>query len=157
MNSLLKRNELSYANRAIEKRSNELCWYVLHYDTKTTAYLNEIEFQTYDDAMKKFKKEKPLTPADRVELIFAPFQNDSEFEENMVIYYKIKLPSPPKGATNCEKLDFYNHLIEEGLDVEELKIVRKRIYKIDTYFDIDAAMKKAMILQCLKDIISESV
>lgn len=68
----------------------------------------------------------------------------------------VNIPSPHRGATNCEKLDFYNHLIEEGLDVEELKIVRKRIYKINTYFDTPATIKKGIILECIKEILSES-
>lgn len=67
-----------------------------------------------------------------------------------------KLPSPKRGAYAKEKLDFYNNLIEEGLDVEQLKIVRQRIYKIDTYFqDSEVIIKRINMLQCLNDMISE--
>ncbi len=67
-----------------------------------------------------------------------------------------KLPSPKRGATPKEKLDFYNNLIEEGLDVEQLKVVRQRVYKIDTYFqDSEVIRDKIFILQCLNEMISE--
>lgn len=67
-----------------------------------------------------------------------------------------KLPSPKRGASAKEKLDFYNNLIEEGLDVEQLKVVRQRLYKVDTYFqDSNVIMQKVTMLQCLNDMISE--
>lgn len=77
--------ELLYA---IEKRSNHLDWYVLHYNTKTTAYMNEIEFMTYDEAIEKYHNEKPYSYDDRVELIFAPIEDDEEFENNIVVFSK---------------------------------------------------------------------
>ncbi len=68
----------------------------------------------------------------------------------------MKLPSPKKESSVKEKLDFYNNLIEEGLDIEELKIVRQRIYKIDTYFQsLEVIMQKINMLQCLKEMIME--
>lgn len=67
-----------------------------------------------------------------------------------------KLPSPKRGASVKEKLDFYNKLIEDGLDVNQLKVIRQRLYKVDTYFqDSEVIIKKITMLQCLKEIISE--
>jgi hypothetical protein len=74
----------------IMERRNHLDWYVLHYDTETTAYLNEIEFMTYEKALEKYNKEEPFSSTDRVELMFSPNEDDEEFEENVLIYYKIK-------------------------------------------------------------------
>ncbi len=69
---------------------------------------------------------------------------------------EIKLPSPKKGSSVKEKLDFYNNLIEEGLDIEELKVVRQRLYKIDTYFQsVEIITQRINMLECLKEMISE--
>lgn len=85
-----KINENLDVDYIITKRKNHLDWYVLHYDTETTAYLNEIEFLTYEEALDKYNKEQPLSSNDRVELMFSPTEDDEEFEENVLIYYKIK-------------------------------------------------------------------
>lgn len=69
---------------------------------------------------------------------------------------KRKLPSPPRGSSVKEKIDFYDKLIADGLDAEQLKVVRNRLYKIDTYFqDAEVIIKKDTILQCIKDILEE--
>ncbi len=69
---------------------------------------------------------------------------------------KLKIPSPKRGASVKEKLDFYNKLIEDGLDIDQLKVVRQRLYKVDTYFqDSEVIMQKITILQCLNEMISE--
>jgi hypothetical protein len=70
---------------AIKDRRNNLDWYVLHYNTKTTEYMNEIEFMNYDDALEKFINEKPYSSDDRVELIFSPTEDDETYENNLVI------------------------------------------------------------------------
>lgn len=71
---------------------------------------------------------------------------------------KITVPHPPKEAkTVGEKLDFYNKLIEEGLDVEELKVVKRRLDFLDTYFeDSEVIIKKEVIYQCIKEMLEES-
>lgn len=73
----------------IMERRNYPDWYVLHYDTNTTAYLNEIDFMTFETALAKYNKEKPYSSTDRVELIFSPMEDDDMFDENVLIYSKL--------------------------------------------------------------------
>lgn len=54
-----------------------------------------------------------------------------------------------------QKLKQYDKLIEEGLDKEELKKVRNKIYKLDTYFDKEAAILKLELLECIKDFLRD--
>lgn len=71
---------------------------------------------------------------------------------------KITVPHPPKEAkTVGEKLDFYNKLIEEGLDVEELKVVKRRLDFLDTYFEEpEVILQKDTILQCIEEMLEEA-
>ena len=62
----------------------------------------------------------------------------------------------PKGLTPEQKLEFYDNLIQEGLNVEELIMVRNRIHNIDTYFQpTNVITKKAMILAAIQEIVAE--
>lgn len=158
MNVILpfSKENVEYAKKAIEERAEQKCWYVLHYDTHTTEYLNEIEFMTYEEACKKFKKEQSYTIADRVELMFAPFNDDEEFDHNIVVNNKRTFFRTPKGLTPEQKLEFYDNLIQEGLNVDELIMVRNRIHNIDTYFQpTNVITKKAMILAAIQEIVAE--
>ncbi len=76
------------AHHAVEDRYQDKDWYVLRYDTETTEYYNEIVFQTFDEALKKFKKTKPTHKNERVELMFAPTEDDPEYFDNIVVKYK---------------------------------------------------------------------
>ena len=68
----------------------------------------------------------------------------------------IKVPSPPRGLCEEEKLLFYDKLIEQGLDAEQLKIVRNRLYKIDTdWLPVEAYILKQQMLLCIKEILAE--
>lgn len=78
-----------YIEKAIEKRSESKCWYILHYNINTTEYLNEIEFITYKEACESYEKETSYNEEDRVELMFAPEQEDEEFENNVIIKQKM--------------------------------------------------------------------
>ena len=84
----LNSGDEEYIKDAIKKRSESFDWYVLHYDTKTTDYLNDIEFSTLKDAWEKFKEEEHYNESDRIEIIFAPEFADEEFEDNVVVTYK---------------------------------------------------------------------
>ena len=67
------------------------------------------------------------------------------------------LESPKKGASIKEKLDFYDHLMQEGdLTLDQLKVLRQRLYKIDTYFqDTEVVMNKITLLDCVNELIQE--
>ena len=67
------------------------------------------------------------------------------------------LSSPKKGASIKEKLDFYDHLMQEGdLTLDQLKVLRQRLYKIDTYFqDTEVVMNKITLLDCVNEQIQE--
>lgn len=71
---------------------------------------------------------------------------------------KIIVPHPPKEAkTVGEKLDFYNKLIKEGLNVEELKVVKRRLDFLDTYFEEpEVILQKDTILQCIEEMLEEA-
>ena len=58
--------------------------------------------------------------------------------------------------TAKDKLKMYNEQIEQGCSIEELIKIRRKIYRIDTYFDTEASAEKEITLQCIKDIIQES-
>jgi hypothetical protein len=72
----------------IRLRKNELDWYVLKYDVKTTEYNNEIVFKTLDEAVKEFSETEPSYADERIELIFAPEMDDPDYGDNVVINYK---------------------------------------------------------------------
>lgn len=76
------------AHHALEDRYQDKDWYVLRYDTETTEYYNEIVFQTFDEALKKFNRTKPTHKNERVELMFAPTEDDTEYFDNIVVKYK---------------------------------------------------------------------
>nr|DAP07839.1 MAG TPA: RNA polymerase sigma factor [Caudoviricetes sp.] len=58
--------------------------------------------------------------------------------------------------TALEKLKMYDEQIAQGCSVEELKKIRQKIYKVDTYFDNEAYCEKELLLQCIKEIIEDS-
>ena len=76
------------AKAAVKARANVNDWYVLKYDTETTAYNNEIVFKTLDEAVKEFKETEPSYKNERVELMFAPEDGDPDFGDNVVVNYK---------------------------------------------------------------------
>ena len=82
---LLINSEENYkeAKHVIETRRHKLEWYVLHYDVKTTEYLNEIEFKFYEDALKEFNNAIPINDDDRIELIYSPLDGDYEDDLNI--------------------------------------------------------------------------
>lgn len=70
---------------------------------------------------------------------------------------KATVPKPPSGNSVSEKLDFYNNLIENGLDIEGLKAVKRRLQFIDTYFeDAEAIIKKEVMLKCIEEMLEEA-
>ena len=81
--------ELTAINYALQQRGLNLDWYVLRYDTQTTEYNNEIVFKDIIEAYEEFLNTEPNYPNERIELIFAPGDEDEEFGENMVINYKL--------------------------------------------------------------------
>jgi hypothetical protein len=76
------------AKAAVKARAEVKDWYVLKYDTETTAYNNEIVFKTLDEAVKEFSETEPSYKNERVELIFAPEDGDPDFGDNVVVNYK---------------------------------------------------------------------
>ena len=84
----LIKGEKEAINYAIKLRANKKDWYVLKYDTRTTEYNNEIVFKTLAEAYDEFVKSEPSYLDERIELIFAPEENDVLFGDNMVINYK---------------------------------------------------------------------
>ncbi|MBR3208904.1 MAG: hypothetical protein IKF82_01415 [Bacilli bacterium] len=81
--------ELTAINYALQKRGLNLDWYVLRYDVETTEYNNEIVFKDIIEAYEEFLNTEPNYPNERIELVFAPSDEDEEFGENMVINYKV--------------------------------------------------------------------
>lgn len=65
------------------------------------------------------------------------------------------VPIPIKNCSVLEKLQFYDNLIAEGdMDDEQLRTIRSRIYKIDTYFKpFEAIALKVQILRCIKELL----
>ena len=78
-------NELK---QIINERGNELDFYVLIYNTKTTEYLNDIFFQTYQEALEKFYVTNAENQDVVVELIFSPQKNDKMYCDNVIIMRK---------------------------------------------------------------------
>lgn len=75
----------------IENRKNELDWYVLKYDLKTTDYNNDIVFKTYEEALKEFNQTKSSYKDEKIEIIFSPQEDDPLYYDNELIlekYYK---------------------------------------------------------------------
>ena len=78
------------AEEAVKYRQTKRYWYVLHYNPETTEYLNKIEFLTFREAAALFLGSEPLCKEDRVELMFAPDEDDDEdFGDNIVVAWKI--------------------------------------------------------------------
>ncbi len=68
----------------------------------------------------------------------------------------VNVPKPPKNSSVEEQIDFYDKLIEEGLDPEELRVVKRRISHIDADFEeFSVYAKKETILQCIKEMLEE--
>lgn len=78
-----------YALEAVHNRCNEKDWYVLKYDVVTTEYNNTIVFKTLAEAYTEFLKTESSYPEERIELMFAPQMGDEEFDDNIVINYKL--------------------------------------------------------------------
>lgn len=78
-------NELK---QIINERGNELDFYVLVYNKKTTEYLNDIIFQTYQEALEKFYVTNTENQDVVVELIFSPQKNDKKYCDNVIIMRK---------------------------------------------------------------------
>lgn len=72
----------------IKKRGNELDFYVLIYNTKTTEYLNDIIFQNYEEALKKFYATNANDVDVVVEIMFSPQKDDEEYYDNVLIMRK---------------------------------------------------------------------
>ena len=70
------------------KRGHLNDWYVLRFDMKTTDYNNNIVFQNYQDAFEKFKGFEPRYKEERIELIFAPTEDDKTYKDNELIIVK---------------------------------------------------------------------
>ena len=61
--------------------------------------------------------------------------------------------TPPRNSNSLEKLKFYDQMIADGLNEEELKVVRRRIYNINTDFDTEASALKNTLLVCIRDFL----
>jgi hypothetical protein len=77
------------AIQAVQSRADEKDWYVLKYDMHTTDYNNPIVFKTMGDAWKEFLETESSYPEERIELIFSPQDDDPDFEDNIVVNYKM--------------------------------------------------------------------
>lgn len=73
----------------VRLRKDELDWYVLKYDVKTTEYNNEIVFQTYNEAIEKYNNTHSSYINERIELIFSP-KDDDVFKENELVLSKME-------------------------------------------------------------------
>ena len=78
----------SELKQIINERGNELDFYVLVYNKKTTEYLNDIIFQTYQEALEKFYVTNTENQDVVVELIFSPQKNDKKYCDNVIIMRK---------------------------------------------------------------------
>ncbi len=63
------------------------------------------------------------------------------------------LPFPPKGCTSRQQLEFYNKLIDDGLDQEQLRLCLGRVKRIDPYFDDQATYLQLIMLQSIKELL----
>lgn len=66
---------------------------------------------------------------------------------------KMEVKKPPKNSSALEKLKFYDQLIADGLNDEEIKVVRRRINNINTDFDTQASALKNELLVCINDFL----
>ena len=66
---------------------------------------------------------------------------------------KMEVKQPPRNSSALEKLKFYDQLIADGLNDEEIKVVRRRIYNINTDFDTQASALKNELLICINDFL----
>ena len=76
---------------ALQKRKEFYDWYVLLYNKKTTEYINEIEFETYNEAKDRFDNTEPTEDYVIVELVYSP--QDKTYikkygEDNIVVERK---------------------------------------------------------------------
>ena len=59
-----------------------------------------------------------------------------------------------KKKTPTEVMDEVDNLIEQGLDIEGLKKVRRRLYRLDNdELSIEEHYRKYLILECIKEFI----
>lgn len=65
------------------------------------------------------------------------------------------LKTPPRNISALEKLKFYEKLTADGLNDEEIKVVRRRIHSINTDFDTQASVLKDELLVCINDFIHD--
>lgn len=66
---------------------------------------------------------------------------------------KTEVKKPPRNSSALEKLKFYDQLIADGLNDEEIKVVRRRISNINTDFDTQASALKNELLVCINDFL----
>jgi len=81
--------DLTRAIQAVQSRADEKDWYVLKYDMNTTDYNNQIVFKTLGEAWQEFQETESSYPEERIELIFAPQDDDPDFGDNIVVNYKM--------------------------------------------------------------------
>lgn len=65
------------------------------------------------------------------------------------------IPTPKRSSSSLEKLHHYEVLVANGLNIEDLKDVRRRIISINTYTDT-VWFKKNFLINCINQIIEES-
>ena len=81
-------SELTDIEEAVELRGNKPDWYILHYDIKTGEYEDDFNFKPLNEAIEEFKNAKHKNSNDRIELIFAPEDDDEEFGDNILVLIK---------------------------------------------------------------------
>ena len=81
-------SELDEIEEAVDLRADDFDWYVMHYDVFNERENEMIKFETFGEALKRFKNEKFLDGNDRIELIFSPVEEDDIFYENLLILIK---------------------------------------------------------------------
>lgn len=80
--------ELADIEDAVKTRADKLNWYVIHYNIKTGNYELDFEFKTLEKAIEEFKNAKHKNSNDRIELIFAPEDDEEEFGDNILVLTK---------------------------------------------------------------------
>lgn len=65
-------------------------FHVAHYDYKANEYLKIGTPASFKNALEVFTKEKPTSDTDRVELVFMPTKEQKEYNDNIIIKYKVE-------------------------------------------------------------------
>lgn len=71
----------------VKNHSDKKWFYILHYDLKTTEYLNDIEFVDLKTVILQFDNAKQINKNDRIEIICSP---DEDYGDNLVMAWKGK-------------------------------------------------------------------